>query len=115
VEAFLGVARALRAVARAGAGPRRLRVLAEPAPLASAPRVVFVHDGAPGFLARRVRSLGLPYSIDVAVPRPLVQNYLRQWRLVYPETRLCSKASSRSRSAEELRRERSGDRSGVRL
>jgi hypothetical protein len=81
-------------------------------PLASAPRVVFVHDGAPGFLARRVRSLGLPCSIDVCVPGPLVHNYLRQWRLVYPETRLCRSEDARS---ERLRRARSGDRSGVRL
>ena len=85
-------------------------VPAEPVPLASAARAVFVHDGAPGFLARRVRSLGLPYSIDVAVPAPLVQECLRAWSRVFPETRLCERAdaqkASKKRSARGARRVR---------
>jgi hypothetical protein len=115
VEAFLGGLRALRAVSRAPQSRRRLRILAKPAPLASAPRVVFVHDGAPGFVARRVALLGLPPDIDVVVPAPLLENYLREWRFVFPEARLCRSGDARERSAESRRRARSGDTRGVRL
>jgi hypothetical protein len=55
--------------------------------MASAPHVVFVHDDDPGFLARRMRSLGLPDSIDVVVPDLLAEEYFRHWRTVYPQAR----------------------------
>lgn len=110
LEAFLDAgpagSGALRAVAPWSPRAQSLRVLPEPVPMPSAPHVVLVHDGGPGFLARRVRSLGLPYSIDVVVPDTLDFAYLLHWQAVYPKTQL-GYLSSRPR---EPRRRRGGVR-----
>ena len=117
VEDFLGRRddAPLRAAAPWSPRARRLRVPARAGPIRQAPHIFFVHDGAPGALARYLQSLRLPYSIDVCVETSMVQDYLRQWRAVYPETRHCTGADAGWRSDEAMRRRRSKDRSGVRI
>ena len=119
VEGMLGAwhAAALRAVAPWSSRSRGLRIPVRRVKICRAPHMIFVHDGAGGTLARCLRSFvpAVPFSIDVAVPPCLVQDFLRQWRFVYPETRLCEYEDGRVGSEEHTRRASSGDRSGVRL
>ena len=116
VEAFLGPAPAARAVSRAAAGPRRLRVPARRVHIGRAAHLILVHDGAAGALARHLGTLGLPRSVDVVVPSALVDEALLHWGAVYPGTRRCFEDPPRvDTSGGGGRRRARSDRRGLRL